>query len=216
MKMKKIWKTGLLCIAVLFLLTGCVYGNLDVRMHADGTGELSASLSVRKDVYEELAQKGGNPFQGMRTETVTRENKQYVTCSIGYNNLTYEEMETKLGELAMDQEHKLFQSVSIQKNGGLFYSSYLFKAVTEAYPASELPAGSVKLDMKVTMPTKAEKIQGGRIEGGAAVFTLDDLASERTLVAQSSANNVAFVVVSIAVLAAAAAVVLWIVKRKQG
>lgn len=214
--MKKIWKTGILCMTLLILLTGCVHGNLDVKMKADGTGQISASVSVRKDAYDQLVQKGKDPFQGKQTEITMRGSETYMTCNVQDGNLTYKEMETKLMELGRDEGRPLFRSVSLEKNGGLFYSSYVFKAETEAYPSDELPEGSVKLDIKVTMPAKVEKIQGGRIEGNTAAFVLEDLTAAKTLAAQSSANNVAFVLVSVAILAAVAATVLWIVKRKQG
>lgn len=221
--MKKIISIIVLTLSLLMMLTGCIRTELGVKLKDDGTGSVSATVSIRKDVYEMLKENGSDPFNGKTAETVTIGSETYLSYTETNEALTYEEIKNKLLDFTIDEDDsiKLFKAVTVEKNGGLFYNSYTFKATTNVMTDnSEDKSASVndiyKFTIKVTMPGNIAQSKGGTVEGDSIVFDIEDLTQENDLAVYSEANNVVTVVIIIAVLVIIAAAFVFFMKREQG
>ena len=56
-----------LCIAAL--LTGCVESDIGVKLNADETGTISATIGIEEEAYEQLVGMGSDIFEGKETST---------------------------------------------------------------------------------------------------------------------------------------------------
>lgn len=223
--MKKIISLIALILSLIFMLTGCIRTELGVKLKDNGTGSVSATVSIRKDVYEMLKENGSDPFDGKTAEQIMIDNQAYLSYTETNDNLTYKEIENKLLDFTVDENDsvKLFKAVSVEKNGGLFYNSYTFKATTNAMTGNsedEDNGKSVndiyKFTINVTMPGNIAQSKGGTVNGNSIIFDIDDLTQENDLAVYSDSNNTVTVITIIAVLIIIAAAFVFFMKRKQG
>ncbi len=210
-----------LCLAVL--LTGCVRTELGIALHKDGTGVITTTVAIEENAYSMMKQNGADPFEGRETQKVTYEDTPYVSCSEATEKLSYEELESQLKAVRLDASDEtsplLFQDVSIEKNGGLFYSSFSFQAKTAVQENTDESGQSVndtyKFFITVTMPGSITQTKGGTAEGSTVTFEIEDLTQENDLAVYADANNVWVIVGIIAVLIAVVGIG-FIVLRKRG
>ena len=145
--------TLLLAMLCMFaLLTGCVQQDIGVTVNSDGTGTVSATIGIEKDAYEQLIGMGTDIFEGKETSTYEYDGNTYVSYTVTKDYGSYEDMEKALLEMTYESEvfedldtgdlesempeestestepTPIFKNVTIEKNTGLFYSTYTFKA----------------------------------------------------------------------------------------
>ena len=212
---------SVLCLSVL--LTGCVRTELGVALHKDGTGIITTAVAIEESAYSMMKQNGSDPFEGRETQKATYDDTSYISCSEATEKLSYEELENQLKAVRLDASDEtsplLFQDVSIDKNGGLFYNSFSFQAKTAAQENTDESGQSVndtyKFFITVTMPGSITQTKGGTAEGNTVTFAIEDLTQENDLMVYADANNVWVIVGIIAALAAILGIG-FIVLRKRG
>ena len=117
----------------------------------------------------------------------------------------------------------VFKTVSIDKNTGLFYSNYTFKA--ELNPKEDTAAEDIEMDLPidtdsfrmtftVTMPSDITQANGATIEGNKAVFEIDDITEAQEFSVVCEQNNVVAVIVIIVVLVIVLGLFFFLTKRK--
>lgn len=212
---------SVLCLTTL--LAGCVRTELGVALHDDGTGVITTTVAVKEDAYNTMKQSGTDPFDGRTTEKVTYDDTAYISCSEVTERLSYEELETQLKAVRLDASDEesplLFSDVSIEKNGGLFYNSFTFKAKTAAQidtgeDQMQDVNGMYKFFVKVTMPGSISQTKDGVVEGNTVTFAIEDLTQENEFAVYSDSNNVGVVIGIIVVMALILGAILFFVKKK--
>lgn len=105
-------------------------------------------------------------------------------------------------------DNHIFSSVNMDKNGGIFYTSYTFNAVMNPqsntgidYDMNEM----FKVTFTVEMPEKITQTKGGKVEGNKVTLDIADVTERQELAAACEANNTGIVlgiVIGLAVLVA--------------
>ena len=212
---------SVLCLAAL--LTGCVRTELGVDLYDDGTGVITTTVAIKEDAYSTMTQSGTDPFEGRETQKVTYDGDAYISCAEVTDRLSYEELENELKAIRLDASDEksplLFRDVSIDKNGGLFYNSFTFKAKTTAQVNSgEEQSHSVndmyKFFIQVTMPGSISQTKDGVVEGNTVTFEISDLTQENEFAVYSDSNNVGVVIGIVVVMAVILGAVLFFTRKK--
>lgn len=212
---------AVLCLTVL--LTGCVRTELGVALYKDGTGIITTTVAIEESVYNMTKQGGSDPFEGRDTRTVTYDGTSYVSCSEATEKLSYGELENRLKVIHLDASDEtsplLFEDVSIEKSGGLFYSSFSFKAKTAVQASTDESGQNVndtyKFFVTVTMPGNITQVKGGIVEGNTVTFEIEDLTQENELAVYADSNNVGVIIGLIATMAVVLGAA-FIILRKRG
>lgn len=95
------------------------------------------------------------------------------------------------------QNNHIFSSVNIEKNGGIFYSSYTFAAVLNPQNGDGLDYDlneTFKVTLTVEMPTEITGAKGGTVEGNKVVFDIADITATQELAATCEENNTGLVI----------------------
>ena len=95
------------------------------------------------------------------------------------------------------QDNHIFSSVNIEKNGGIFYSSYTFAAVLNPQNGDGLDYDlneTFKVTLTVEMPTEITSAKGGTVEGNKVVFDIADITATQELAATCEENNTGLVI----------------------
>ncbi len=101
--MKKIIAILLVAVSLALCLTGCVYEELGVKLNKDGTGSISTTIGMKKDVLEQLIEMGStNPFAGKETTETEYDGEKYITFTETKEYESFEEMEKVLSGLKFD------------------------------------------------------------------------------------------------------------------
>lgn len=203
-------------------LSGCVRNDLGIRLNSDGTGSVSMTLGIEQSAYERFKDAGIDPFDGKSTTSYTDDSGAYVAYTEETEYGTYAEIEKALLELKYDGEltgaddNRIFKSVSIEKNSGIFYSTYTFKATLNAQKSENCNLNDVcKATVTLTMPAHISQSKGGKADGDTIVFGIEDLSVENELAATAEKNNIGVVLGIIAALVVVAAVVVFLVKHRK-
>jgi len=238
----------LMAIVCMFaMLTGCVQQDIGVALNADGTGTVSATIGIEKDAYEQLVGMGTDIFDGKETSTYEYDGNTYVSYTETKDYASYEEIEKALLEMTYESEvfedldtgelesempeestestepTPIFKNVTIEKNTGLFYSTYTFKAelnpqeITETEDTEmELPidTDSFRMTFTITMPSDITQASGGTVEENKAVFEIDDITEAQEFSVISEQNNIVAVVVIVVVLVIILGLFFFLTKRK--
>lgn len=116
-------------------------------------------------------------------------------------DVTIEEPETVRVEAVAPttpaQDNHIFSSVNIEKNGGIFYSSYTFAAVLNPQNGDGLDYDlneTFKVTLTVEMPTEITGAKGGAVEGNKVVFDIADITATQELAATCEENNTGLVI----------------------
>ena len=231
-------------ICMFALLTGCVQQDIGVTVNSDGTGTVSATIGIEKDAYEQLIGMGTDIFEGKETSTYEYDGNTYVSYTETKEYESYEDMEKALLEMTYESEvledldteeleadtseeaaelTPIFKNVSIEKNTGLFYSTYTFKAelnpqeITESDDSElELPidTDSFRMTFTITMPSDITQASGGEVDENKAVFEINDITEAQEFSVICEQNNVAAVIVIIVVLVIVLGLFFFLTKRK--
>ena len=231
-------------ICMFALLTGCVQQDIGVTVNSDGTGSVSATIGIKKDAYEQLIGMGTDIFEGKETSTYEYDGNTYVSYTETKEYESYEDMEKALLEMTYESEvledldteeleadtseeaaelTPIFKNVSIEKNTGLFYSTYTFKAelnpqeITESDDSElELPidTDSFRMTFTITMPSDITQASGGEVDENKAVFEINDITEAQEFSVICEQNNVAAVIVIIVVLVIVLGLFFFLTKRK--
>ena len=238
----------LMAIVCMFaMLTGCVQQDIGVALNADGTGTVSATIGIEKDAYEQLVGMGTDIFDGKETSTYEYDGNTYVSYTETKDYASYEEIEKALLEMTYESEvfedldtgdlesempeestestepTPIFKNVTIEKNTGLFYSTYTFKAelnpqeITETEDTEmELPidTDSFRMTFTITMPSDITQASGGTVEENKAVFEIDDITEAQEFSVICEQNNIVSVVVIVVVLVIILGLFFFLTKRK--
>ena len=234
----------LMAIVCMFaMLTGCVQQDIGVAINADGTGTVSVTIGIEEEAYEQLVGMGSDIFEGKETSTYEYDGNTYVSYTETKEYESYENMEKALLEMTYESDvledldtedleadtsveaaepTPIFKNVSIEKNTGLFYSTYTFKAelnpqeITETEDTEmELPidTDSLRMTFTITMPSDITQASGGKIEANKAVFEIDDITEAQEFSVICEQNNVAAVIVIIVVLIIILGLFFFLTKR---
>lgn len=230
--MKK--KIFVLVVAVLMfamMLTGCIRNDIGVKMNRDGSGSISVTIGIAKDVYQELLQLGADPLDGKTPTEYTYEDITYVAYTEEKKYDSYEDMEKALLEMTYDTEavedaqqaldadlngetedavstndgeftipkadNHIFSSVNMDKNGGIFYTSYTFNAVMNPQSNTGLDYDMnevFKIMFTVEMPEKITQAKGGKVDGNKITFDIADVTERQELAAACESNNTGVVI----------------------
>ena len=238
----------LMAIVCMFaMLTGCVQQDIGVALNADGTGTVSATIGIEKDAYEQLVGMGTDIFDGKETSTYEYDGNTYVSYTETKDYASYEEIEKALLEMTYESEvfedldtgdlesempeestestepTPIFKNVTIEKNTGLFYSTYTFKAELNPQKITgtedtemELPidTDSFRMTFTITMPSDITQASGGTVEENKAVFEIDDITEAQEFSVISEQNNIVAVVVIVVVLVIILGLFFFLTKRK--
>ena len=234
----------LMAIVCMFaMLTGCVQQDIGVAINADGTGTVSVTIGIEEEAYEQLVGMGSDIFEGKETSTYEYDGNTYVSYTETKEYESYENMEKALLEMTYESDvledldtedpeadtseeaaepTPIFKNVSIEKNTGLFYSTYTFKAelnpqeITEIEDTEmELPidTDSLRMTFTITMPSDITQASGGKIEANKAVFEIDDITEAQEFSVICEQNNVAAVIVIIVILIIILGLFFFLTKR---
>ena len=208
-----------LCIAAL--LTGCVESDIGVKLNADETCTISATIGIEEDFYDQLVEMGATVFEDKETTTYEHDGKTYISYaeSTEYKSfdeieqallaMTYEtdmfdeiesddinveddseedeseEIEADEEEPASETDTHVFKSVEIEKNGGIFYTAYSFKAELNPQTAASDDESMIDMDIpmddvfhmtfSIEMPAEITEASGGTVEGNKVTFEIDDI-----------------------------------------
>lgn len=178
--MKKITTLMLSFLCIAALLTGCVESDIGVKLNADETGTISATIGIEEDFYDQLVDMGATVFEDKETTTYEHDGKTYIAYAESNEYKSFDEIEQALlamtyetdmfddlesdditveddaelpeadDEPAPETDIHVFKSVEIEKNGGFFYTAYSFKAELNPQTPAESDAESMT-DMDISM-----------------------------------------------------------------
>ena len=237
-----------LCIAAL--LTGCVESDIGVKLNADETGTISATIGIEEDFYDQLVDMGATVFEDKETTTYEHDGKTYISYAESTEYKSFEEIEQALlamtyetdmfenledsditveedaelteddgsEEIEADEEEPapetdthVFKSVEIEKNGGIFYTAYSFKAELNPQTAAEsddeamidmdIPMDDVfHMTFSIEMPAEITEASGGTVEGNKVTFEIDDITEAAEFSVNCEQSNIAAIVIIVIAL----------------
>lgn len=121
-------------------------------------------------------------------------------------------------EEAPAQDNHIFSSVSIEKDSGIFQSTYTFHAVLNAQ-SNENPDydmnDTFKVTLSVEMPCEVTDSKGGTAEGNKIVFDVADITESQELSATCTENHTgAAIGITLAVVALVVGLVFLLKSKK--
>lgn len=244
---KKVISLLLGTILLLGLLSGCIHQDMGVKMNKDGTGSITTTLGIEKEFYLQLKDDGSDPFVGKSVTEYEYEGDTYVAYAETKSYSSYEEMEkallamtyeTDMLEDAQDpetedgmdvtveplaastdtQDNRIFSSVKMEKNGGIFYSSYTFNAVLNPQSSEgfDYDLNDIfKVTLSVEMPGEITGVKGGKAEGNKVIFDIADITEDQELAATCEENNTAVVIGIVVILVVVFAAAMLLLKQKK-
>ena len=254
-----------LCIAAL--LTGCVESDIGVKLNADETGTISATIGIEEDFYDQLVEMGATVFEDKETTTYEHDGKTYISYAESTEYKSFDEIEQAL--LAMTYETEMFEdlesedipveddvandaelpeadeeteadeeepapetdthvfkSVEIEKNGGIFYTAYSFKAELNPQTAESDDEAMIDMDIpmddvfhmtfSIEMPAEITEASGGTVEGNKITFEIDDITEAAEFSVNCEQSNIsAIVIIVIALVILLITFIICLNKRKN-
>lgn len=116
------------------------------------------------------------------------------------------------------QDNHIFSSVNIEKNSGIFYSSYTFAAVLNPQNGDGLEYDlneTFKVTLSVEMPTEVTGAKGGTVEGNKVIFDIADITTTQELAATCEENNTGVVIGIVIGLVVLVAGMVFLFKTKK-
>ena len=174
-------------------------GKTTTEYEYDGSTYVSYAESKEYSSYEEMEQ----ALLDMTYETELIEDAQEDTSDDG-------EVDAVIDVAVDDEEapaqgNHIFSSVSIEKDSGIFQSTYTFHAVLNAQ-SNENPDydmnDTFKVTLSVEMPYEITDSKGGTAEGNKIVFDIADITESQELSATCEENHIGAVIgITLAVVA---------------
>ena len=94
-------------------------------------------------------------------------------------------------------DDRIFSSVNIEKNSGIFYSSYTFNVMLNPQSGNGLDYDVndvFKVTLSVEMPGEITSTKGGKIEGNKVIFDIADITERQEMAATCEENNTGVVI----------------------
>ena len=116
------------------------------------------------------------------------------------------------------QDNHIFSSVNIEKNSGIFYSSYTFNAVLNSQSSEGLDYDLneiFKVTLTVEMPAEVTGAKGGQIEGKKVIFDIADITTAQELSATCEENNTGLVIGIVVGLVVLAVIAVFLLKQHK-
>jgi len=98
---------------------------------------------------------------------------------------------------ATETDNHIFSSVNIEKNSGIFYSSYTFNAVMNPQSNEGLDYDmndAFKVTLTVEMPFKITGTKGGTVDGNTVSFNIADITESQEITATCEENNTTVII----------------------
>lgn len=98
---------------------------------------------------------------------------------------------------APEKDNHIFSSVNIEKNSGIFYSSYTFNAVMNPQSNDGLDYDmndAFKVTLTVEMPEEITQSKGDKMEGNKITFDIADVTESQEFAATCESNNTGVVI----------------------
>ena len=95
------------------------------------------------------------------------------------------------------KDNHIFSSVNIEKNSGIFYSSYTFNAVMNPQSNDGLDYDmneAFKVTLTVEMPEEITQSKGGKVDGNKITFDIADVTESQEFAATCESNNTGVVI----------------------
>lgn len=243
---KKIIALVLAAVSICMMLTGCMHTDIVIKMNKNETGSIAATIGIERDLYEQLKESGNDPFEGKTTTTYELEGETYIGYSETKEYDSYKDMEKALLEMTYqtealneknndekddpddsaytlyvsesEEDNHIFSAVEIEKNGGIFYSSYTFHATLNSQTGDYNGTAFndiFKVTISLEMPEKISQSQGGTALGNKIVFDISDISDGGELAAFCEANNTGLIVGIIVAFIVIAVIVVIVAKKHQ-
>lgn len=116
------------------------------------------------------------------------------------------------------KDNHIFSSVNIEKNSGIFYSSYTFNAVMNPQSNEGLDYDmndTFKVTLTVEMPGEITQSKGGTAEGNKITFDITDITESQEFAATCESNNTGVVIGIVIGLVVIVAGVFCLIKFKK-
>ena len=174
-------------------------GKTTTEYEYDGSTYVSYAESKEYSSYEEMEQ----ALLDMTYETELIEDAQEDTSDDGEVDGVIDVAVDD--EEAPAQDNHIFSSVSIEKDSGIFQSTYTFHAVLNAQ-SNENPDydmnDTFKVTLSVEMPCEITDSKGGTAEGNKIVFDVADITESQELSATCQENHTGAVIgITLAIVA---------------
>jgi hypothetical protein len=187
-------------------------GKTTTEYEYDGTTYVSYAESKEYSSYEEMEQ----ALLDMTYETELIEDAQEDTSDDGeVDGVIDVAVDT---EEAPAQDNHIFSSVSIEKDSGIFQSTYSFHAVLNAQSNGNADYDmndTFKVTLSVEMPCEITDAKGGTAEGNKIIFDIADITESQELSATCEENHTGAVIgITLAVVALVVGLVFFFKSRK--
>lgn len=242
--MKKLTAVILTALTLMLLLTGCVHEDLNIRLNKNGTGSVSTTVAVRKDILDQASLLGGSdPFEGKETFETEYDGEKYIACTETKEYASFEEMGKALSELTYDLDYtdaaeepmnestvtlpyEAASAVTAQESDTRIFKSvsikkdgrkYVFDAVLNPVGSEALGydySDVFKLSITVEMPAKISAYKNGTVDKKAITFDLSDMSKELPLYAECQVSSPVPAVIGIVLAVGAIAAFIVLKKRK--
>ena len=174
-------------------------GKTTTEYEYDGTTYVSYAESKEYGSYEEMEQ----ALLDMTYETELIEDAQEDTSDDGeVDNVIDVAVDA---EEAPTQDNHIFSSVSIEKDSGIFQSTYSFHAVLNAQSNENADYDmndTFKVTLSVEMPCEITDAKGGTAEGNKIIFDIADITESQELSATCEENHTGAVIgITLAIVA---------------
>ena len=187
-------------------------GKTTTEYEYDGSTYISYAESKEYSSYEEMEQ----ALLEMTYETELIEDAQEDTSDDGEVDGVIDV--TVDAEEAPAQDNHIFSSVSIEKDSGIFQSTYTFHAVLNAQSNENADYDmndTFKVTLSVEMPCEITDSKGGTTEGNKVVFDIADITESQELSATCEENHTGAVIgITLAVVALVVGLVFFFKSRK--
>jgi hypothetical protein len=187
-------------------------GKTTTEYEYDGTTYVSYAESKEYSSYEEMEQ----ALLDMTYETELIEDAQEDTSDDGeVDGVIDVAVDT---EEAPAEDNHIFSSVSIEKDSGIFQSTYSFHAVLNAQSNGNADYDmndTFKVTLSVEMPCEITDAKGGTAEGNKIIFDIADITESQELSATCEENHTGAVIgITLAVVALVVGLVFFFKSRK--
>ena len=187
-------------------------GKTTTEYEYDGTTYVSYAESKEYSSYEEMEQ----ALLDMTYETELIEDAQEDASDDGEVDDVIDV--TVDAEEAPAQDSHIFSSVSIEKDSGIFQSTYTFHAVLNAQSNENADYDmndTFKVTLSVEMPCEITDSKGGTAEGNKIIFDIADITESQELSASCEENHTGAVIgITLAVVALVVGLVFFFKSRK--
>ena len=187
-------------------------GKTTTEYEYDGTTYVSYAERKEYSSYEEMEQ----ALLDMTYETELIEDAQEDTNDDGEVDGVIDV--AVADEEAPAQDNHIFSSVSIEKDSGIFQSTYSFHAVLNAQSNENADYDmndTFKVTLSVEMPCEITDAKGGTAEGNKIIFDIADITESQELSATCEENHTGAVIgITLAVVALVVGLVFFFKSRK--